>query len=62
MRARKNRGKSVGCPFMFTDYPSRCKLCFEWMKLKWKEFNYKHPCDLLDEEEVKKRFWRNVGT
>ena len=58
-RAVKETGKKVSCPFIGIGCLHSCKLCHKFMGTKSGRY-LSHPCNQLSDDEVKKRYWRNI--
>jgi len=59
MRVVKEAGGKVICPFIGIEYLHNCELCHKFMKTK-SNIYFSHPCSQLSNDEVKKRYWRNI--
>ena len=59
MRIIKKAGGKISCPFIGIGCLDNCKLCHKFMETKPSEY-LPHPCNQLSDDEVKKRYWRNV--
>lgn len=60
-KALKKTKEIITCPFLGISYDGKCELCHKFMGTKFFHDEFKHPCNQLNEDEIKKRYWRNVN-